>query len=665
MYLLKLVPLVKIPLDAPQALTYFSSEKVERGGLVIAPLGKKQTPAFVIESSDAREKKMEIRKEAFALKKIKTVLSPLPLVSTQQINLALWLHFYYLTPLGLAFKLFIPQSFLRRKKSLNIQAAKEYPEIKNDPTKPLLLWQENRFDFYAKEIEKSLERQKQILVLLPEVNDVLSFKKEMEKIIPEKIISLIYSGLKSSETLKEWEKIRQNETKIIIGTRSAVFAPFAKLGLIIIDQEENSSFKSWDQHPKYDAKAVAQKLAEFSGAKVILGADFPSLDSYYKAKTNQYNFLSPSLSSGFQASSSKLQVVDMKEEIRKGNFSIFSDKLRDSIIEKIRKNQQVILFINRRGLASSIFCRDCGQSLKCENCDVPMVYHGDIERKEQSEKQEKEEILICHHCGLKRKTPETCPYCHSWRIKYYGSGTEKVVQELEKIVKKESGLDLKIARLDSDIAPTIKEQEKIISDFQNKKYNILVGTQLIFKIKSALSDIRNTNLVVVLLLDPLLNLPDYRANERVFGILERLKKLGQTLLIQTYNPELSLFSQAEKEDFSDFYKEQLKERRLFHYPPFSEIIKLTYSHKNSLLGEKAAKEFKKNLEKSLDNLPILGPAPGSIPKIKNKYLWHLVLKIPSSQADPVSKNASMKIRKTILNLLPKDWEIDINPQSLL
>jgi primosomal protein N' (replication factor Y) len=172
-------------------------------------------------------------------------------------------------------------------------------------------------------------------------------------------------------------------------------------------------------------------------------------------------------------------------------------------------------------------------------------------------------------------------------------------------------------------------------------------------------------LVVVLLLDPLLNLPDYRANERVFGILERLKKLGQTLLIQTYNPELSLFSQAEKEDFSDFYKEQLKERRLFHYPPFSEIIKLTYSHKNSLLGEKAAKEFKKNLEKSLDNLPILGPAPGSIPKIKNKYLWHLVLKIPSSQADPVSKNASMKIRKTILNLLPKDWEIDINPQSLL
>jgi len=652
MFIVDCIPLTKIPLPSPQILTYFSKQEVKRGAFLRVPLGKKEVGAIAFNCSSALERKLEIKRGEFKLKTINDILSSAPLILENQLELAIWLHKYYLTPLGPISKLFLPASFLKRKKPFSFEINYLPPATNYKLARPLLCWGENRFNFYLEEIERVQKEKKQVLILVPEVRYIHDLRDKIKG-----DISLLYSEQNVSQKLKEWVKIYSGEKNIIIGTRSAVFAPFNNLGLIIIDKEENPSFKSWEQSPRYDAKVISQELSKITGAKLILGTDFPSVESYYFATTKKYHFkeLSP------VHDSSRIKLVDMREEIKKRNFSIFSEELQDSISEIVKNRGQAILFINRRGSATSVFCRDCGHVIKCKDCEAPMVYH----RLAKTNKQEEtKDMLVCHHCGVRERAPIVCPACRSWKIKYAGTGTQKVADELRKLFKSDpKKIKIKIARLDSDTAPTQKEQEKILKDFQDRKYDILVGTQLLLKGADSKLEVKNIELIGIILIDSLLNFPDFRSSEKAIQLLQGLKNLSKKMLIQTYNPQLPLFEYFKKGNYSFFFEEEIKSREKFNYPPFSEIIQLSLSRADlkrveneaSILGKKLEKLFaKENLSQSIE---ILGPISALVSRIKGKYVQRIILKLKLPHQE--------EVKILLIENFPKDWEIDVNPQSLL
>ena len=652
MYILEVVPLTKIPLHLPQILSYFSPEKVEKGALVLIPLRKRKVLSLVINTESVKEKKLEIKKASFKLKKIERVIVKKALLSDPQLSLAQWLSERYLSPLGLTLKLFLPKKILKSKRAfskIDPFLLKEKKEKKK--TLPLLFWGKNLFDFYLKEIKKYKDRGEQILILEPELEALSQRLKELKLLkIPESEISLFHKNLSQVQEFQEWQKIKKGKAKIILGTKSALFLPFQDLGLIIVDQEESSSFESWGKEPRYNAKEFSLKLAEISGAKIIFASHLPGLESYYYAKKGKYRL---------EISSNKYQmvnvkIIDMRAEIKEGNFSIFSKALQESLKKLFNlqnstlKNagRQGILFINRRGLATTLLCQECGEVIKCKNCDVPLVYH--LEKKRP--------CLICHHCGQKEVPPTFCLKCQGWRLKLLGKGTQKVFEELRKILP-----NAKILRLDSDIAPTPEKQKKILKAFIKKEADILVATQLLFQ--SPILNYQSPFLVAVISIDSLLNLPEFRSRERVFQLLWKLRFLAQEMIIQTYNPNLSIFRYFQEGKSKDFFKEELRQRKAFGYPPFSEIIRLTFSHKNSQKAQREAQEVKENITKSLAQLKIqdskaqiLGPAPSFIPKIRGKYVWQIIIKI---------KGERKKIGKAILSSLSPKWKIEVNPVSLL
>jgi len=647
MYIVNVIPLTKIPLTFSQTFTYFSTQNLKKGGLVLAPVSRRKVPCIVQECLALEKIKMEVRKGAFKLKGISTVLCNSPVVSENQIELALWLHRYYLTPLGLSLKLFLPQSIIKRKKPFNVsRIAKKKEKTKKKDKKPLFSWEKDRERTYIKEIKKVFKNKKQVLFLVPDMPCLEKSLTFLKKHFPPSKISLIHSNIGVSKELKEWETIRGNENGIILGTRSAVFTPYSNLGLIIIDQYESSSFKSWHQYPRYDARTIAQKIAKERRVKIIMGSNLPSAESYYKIQKKEYrtNIITP------PPSLLKINVVDMREEIKKQNFSIFSYDLGDLISKSQKKKKQIILFINRRGLATSILCRDCGHVLKCPDCDAPMVYH--------KQGKDKKPVLICHHCGKKLDPPTLCPICQSWRIKPVGSGTQKVVKELKKRIPK-----ARVLRLDTDTAKTLKEQEGIMKDFYQKKADILITTQLVLKFLPK-EDYENKYVVGAILIDRLINLPEYRSQERAFRILWNLKRIASYLLIQTYNPELALLKHIKKKDPKDFLQEELENRKDFKYPPFSQLIKASFSHKD----KRTAKEKTKLLVEKLNThfkdsdpaILILGPAPGFIPKVKKRYIYNIVIKIKNRP-----KGLAQKVKDVILQNISKDLNVDVGPESLL
>ena len=641
MFIIEVIPLVKINARELQLLTYFSSKEPKIGSLVLIPLGKNKAKAIVIKIGPLKEKKIDIKKSNFKLRPISKILSSESIVSSAQVSLALWISNYYLCPIGLALKLFLPKSFLRRKNLTEGKSTISFVQPKElssnaKPSKPILLWTKERSNFYSKVIEKTIHQNRQVLILVPETKQIKYFYQLAKKISAK--TAKIDSRIAPKQELEIWKKISQSEINIIIGTRKALFLPFSNLGLIIVEQEESSNYKSWDQHPRYHTRTVALKLAQLFKIKIILGTSFPSVNSYYWAKQGKFSLKTTPEQHLLK---NNVAVVDMKEEIKKGNYSIFSEKLKIQLKTIMERDGQAVLFINRRGSSSTVMCRDCGYVVRCPNCNGAMVFH-----KQTNNSQLKKEggVLVCHHCGHKEALPSVCPKCGSWRIKYFGAGTEKVMEEL----KKEN---LKALRLDSDIAPTKKKQERIIEDFENKKYNILVGTQLIFHLKN-----QDIQLVGAILVDTLLSLPEFRSPEKLMRLLCRLTKLGEETIIQTYNSDSYVFKYFKKYDLKGFLEEEIKNRKMFSYPPFSKIIKLSFSHPDPVLAKEKAEKVKKLLEHSISQIKVLGPSPGIVPKIKNKYIWNILLK---------TKNNALEELYPLKNLLGPNWVIDVEPQSLL
>jgi len=336
-------------------------------------------------------------------------------------------------------------------------------------------------------------------------------------------------------------------------------------------------------------------------------------------------------------------LIDMRNEIHGGNYSILSWQLQNDLEDVLERKKQAVFFISRKGAETFVFCRDCGYVEKCPSCESSLIHH----------KERNMSVLLCHQCGYKKNIQLKCPKCHSHRIKYFGAGTQKAKEDILKLFP-----NAKVELLDSDITPTQKEQRRVLDDFKNKKIDVLIGTQLLFK----KYDMPKVELVTILSLDNLLYTPDFRSGERVFNVFQNISTLCKSngkLHLQTYTQENQVLELCAKINYEAFYKNEISSREMFSYPPFSRLVKLVYKNKDSRLAESEAVRLSEKLKKlELENVQILGPAPAHVPKVRNEYIFQIILKIRMAE--------DMENKKiTLLKNIPEGWLIDVDPENLV
>jgi primosomal protein N' (replication factor Y) (superfamily II helicase) len=463
-------------------------------------------------------------------------------------------------------------------------------------------------------------------------------------------ISVFHSRLSQGERFDEWFRVKEGKVKVAIGARSAVFLPFDRLGMIIIDEEHEGSYKS-ESDPKYHAREIAELKIGLTGCKVVLGSATPSLESYYRATTGGMElFTLKNRADGAQMP--EILTVDMREELKNNNRSIFSQELITGIEECLAKKEQVILFLNRRGFSTFVSCRSCGYVYKCESCDISLTYHHDSG------------LLTCHYCGKSQKLDKVCPSCGSKYIKYFGIGTERIESEARKQFP-----GARTLRMDFDTTRKKDSHENIYNKFKNQEADILIGTQMVAKGL----DFKNVTLVGIIAADLSLNLPDFRSGERTFQLITQVsgragrgRKKGK-VFVQTYNPDNYSIGYAVKADYEGFFKEEIKIRKLMDYPPFTDILSINMSSDQEELLIKCIQNIGiilKNILMNYDKIELLGPSPCMISKIKDSYRWQLLIK------GKIEPEFAGYIRKTVYDLTKDVYNsirvsIDINPTSLL
>jgi len=468
-------------------------------------------------------------------------------------------------------------------------------------------------EVYVQLIADCLRKGKQALYLVPEIAITTQLISRLQEYFGS-AISVFHSKYNMQEKVEVWKNVLDNKSKaqLIIGARSALFLPFSDLGLIIIDEEHETSFKQYDPAPRYHARDAAIVLGGLFNSDVLLGSATPSIESYYNAQTSKYGYTQIDRRFG-NVLMPEMELVDIKEQHRKKRMNgHFSERLLEEMTETLRLGEQIILFQNRRGYAPILECTTCGHSPQCPNCDVSLTYH--MQRKQ----------LRCHYCGHHIALPQICLACGSNTLDTKGFGTEQVEQELNTIFP-----SARVGRMDLDSTRGKHAYAKIIHAFENQEMDILVGTQMVTKGL----DFRNVNLVGIMNADALLNFPDFRAHERTFQLLTqvagragRTKKRGK-VIIQTFNPYHQILKQVTTGDYEGMFQEQLYERELYKYPPVNRIIRMTFKHKEYNKLNDASQWFAKALRNSMD-IKVLGPEFPPVSRIRNQYLKHVLIKIP-------------------------------------
>ena len=486
-------------------------------------------------------------------------------------------------------------------------------------------------EVYVKLIEECLEKGLQALYLLPEIALTTQLISRLQEYFGEKI-AIYHSKYNVQERVEVWQNVLQSKPKaqLVIGARSAMYLPFSKLGLIIVDEEHESSFKQFDPAPRYHARDAAIVLGHFHKANILLGSATPSVESYYNTQTGKYGYAEITRRYG-NVLMPDMELVDIKEAQRKRKMKgHFSERLFLEMEETLKEGSQIILFQNRRGFAPLMECLTCGHSPQCPNCDVSLTYH-------QYRNQ-----LRCHYCGHHTALPEACFACGSPELDTKGFGTEQIEKEVKELFP-----EAKVGRMDLDTTRGKHGYEKIINAFEQQELDILVGTQMLTKGL----DFRNVNLVGVMNADSLLNFPDYRAHEKTYQLLTqvsgragRTKKRGK-VLIQTYNPYHQILKQVTTGDYVNMYKEQLYEREQFKYPPVNRIIKVTFKHKNYNVLNEAADWFTSALRTNFGGT-VLGPEYPPVARIRNQYLKHIVVKVQKAQSLAQTKTNIRRIEKS-------------------
>lgn len=594
------------------------------------------------------------KKPPYSTKPIASMPSTAITLKKWQLDLAKWMSEYYFCSLQQTLKLFIPKGKRTKKtteeKEKSLPLHKKLTEKQQEIVKKILTSHTNgkflihgitgsgKTEIYLQLASEYVRKGHQVLILTPEIGLtpqlVQYFKHNFEN-----RIALIHSQLSAGERRQEWFRIEAGQVDIVIGSRSALFQPFKNLGLIIMDEEHEWTYKQ-DQSPRYHARDVAIKTSELLNIKIVLGSATPDIETYYKAKNKQYMLLEIFDRFGENIALPKVRIVDMRQEMEQQNYSPFSNILRDKIAEKLQKKEQILLFLNKRGMASCILCRDCGHTVTCRDCDVSMTYHQSNTK------------LICHHCGLTGKPPVVCPECESHSIRFLGAGTEKIETELHKLFP-----NARIMRADRDTTSKKGSFEKIYNDFRQGKADILIGTQMIGKGLH----LPEVNLVGVILADIGLNIPDFRSGERTFQLLTQVagrsgRKNHGEVIIQSYMPENATIRYARDHDFQGFYKYEITQRELLGYPPFQKVIKLTRVDEDASQCLKEALQVKRLLDKIVDETTSVTAAPALIMRLHGKYRWNIIIKGPNPEK---TLEIFLKSEK-----LKHGWRIDRDPINL-
>lgn len=496
-------------------------------------------------------------------------------------------------------------------------------------------------EVYMNIIDEVLKEGREVIVLVPEI----SLTPQMVSIFKSRFknsIAILHSALSDGEKYDEWRKIERKEVSIVIGARSAIFAPFTDIGLIVLDEEHSDTYKQ-DNNPKYDSIDIAIKRAKTHNCPIIFGSATPSIESYTRAKTGIYKLLE--LKHRINKTMPHIKLIDMKDEIKKG-YRVLSKELIDDIDDRLSKNEQVILLLNRRGYSTTITCRECGNTLKCPNCDIPLTYHKTGNK------------LNCHYCNYTTYKPLNCPDCNSKNLNSFGMGTEKLEEEVKNIFK-----NVKTVRMDIDTTRKKGSHEKIISDFRNKKYDILIGTQMISKGL----DFDDVTLVGVINGDATLNIPDFRSGERTYSLLNqvagrsgRSKKEGK-VIIQCFNIDHYSIKFASGNDYTSFYNEEMTIRKKLKYPPYYNLCLIKLIGTDYELLNNEANKIKKYLMSNATNTTILGPSLASIPKIYNKYYIQIIIKYKNLK--DIYKSLKFITDKS-KNNTKISIEMDLNPKKI-
>jgi primosomal protein N' (replication factor Y) len=503
-------------------------------------------------------------------------------------------------------------------------------------------------EIYLELIEEYLSTGKDSIMLVPEISLTPQMVSRFKNRFGDNI-AVLHSGLSEGEKYDEWRKIKAGIVKVAIGARSAVFAPFKNLGIIIIDEEHEHTYKS-EIRPKYLTREVAEKRCRLEGANLLLGSATPSIETYYRAKTGELG-LAELVSRANDSKLPEVEVVDMREELKSGNRTIFSWSLTDAILENLKNKNQMILFLNRRGHSTFVSCRQCGIVMKCPRCSISLTYHI------------KNEKLICHYCGYERNNPTVCPKCKSKNIKYFGVGTQKLEKEFKKKFSVKS-----VLRMDADTTSRKNSHQEILDKFKRREADVLLGTQMISKGL----DFPDVTLVGVIAADTSLNLPDFRSAERTFQIIAQVSgrsgrgnKNGR-VIVQTYNPEHYSIEYARCHDYKGFFDKELMLRKELGYPPFYSIANIIISGTEENEVIKYANEISIFLDRVIEgheDAEKLGPAAAPISRIKNRFRWQILIKSKSEET----------LKKILIKLMESCGEgksnvsisIDLNPQSML
>lgn len=477
-------------------------------------------------------------------------------------------------------------------------------------------------EIYLQAIDEVLRQGREAIVLVPEISLTPQMVNRFKSRFGAQV-AVLHSGLSSGERYDEWRKIRAGEVKVAIGARSAIFAPFQRLGLIIMDEEHESSYKQ-EENPKYHAREIAVWRAKEHGATLVLGTATPALETYYLARTGGHEWVTLK-ERVHNRPFPQIEVVDMRNELRKGNRSMFSAPLRDALLNTIERGEQAVLFLNRRGFSTFVMCRECGETMMCPHCDISLTYH------------QTNRTVRCHYCGYAEPVPSECPSCRSKHIRHFGTGTQRVEEEL---VRRFPGL--RVIRMDVDTTSRKGAHEKLLSSFAEGKADVLLGTQMIAKGL----DFPKVTLVGVIAADTMLHLPDFRAAERTFQLLTQVSgRAGRheqpgRVVIQTYRTDHYSIELAATHQVEAFYRQECLMRKQHLYPPFCGMYTLLVSHPDRVLLMKAGQELAQFLRERLSpESQLLGPVPAPIPRLKDRYRLQMLIKFqPSSEVMSHCKN---------------------------
>ena len=561
----------------------------------------------------------------------------------------------------LKFKEVEQTDFLKLTEEQEVASEKIKEKMEADEYKKFLLYGitgSGKTEIYLQLIQDAIKNEKTAIVLVPEISLTPQMLDRFISRFGKEKIAILHSKLSIGERYDEWNKIKQGQAKIVIGARSAIFAPVENLGIIIIDEEHDASYKS-ESNPKYDAKQVATYMAKQNNCPLLLGSATPDINTYYKANELKEIELLKLTKRANNSELPKVEIIDLKQELANENRSMLSNELYALIEENLQKKRQTILFLNRRGYSTFIMCRNCGYTVKCKNCDISLTYH----------KYEKK--LKCHYCGYEQELVSKCPECNSDKIRYFGTGTQKLEQEIQKQFPNASTI-----RMDVDTVTKKNSHENILNKFKNENINILIGTQMVVKGHH----FPNVTLVGVIAADSSLNIDDYRANERTFQILTQVagragrEKLPGKVIIQTYNPDNFSIQCAKQQNYNKFYNTEILLREQLKYPPFCDIIVIGFSgiseaelqdigKRTYIYLNQEIKELFDNGKLDKSNIKIFKPMPAPIDKIQNRFRYRIIIKAK------MTEEINEILNKYLKKVYQKDTKsvrisIDVNPNNM-